>query len=346
MEKKYIYLISGILVLSLIGFYYTSNNSGPTSGKTLQNSSGPTSGNTSSKDGDLDTVKMALYANYDPVYVGQEKGFYREEGIKIDFVGALPFEQMVMAVVNGDINVASGHANRVINGITNGAKIKAIAAASKTIPGYPHMTLFVLEKSNIKSAKDLIGKKVAIWGFGGCSEFMMYEYMRQKVGVSNPKESIELVSMPDAQQEQALKSGLVDAVFIHAPYSKKLTNTGGVTKLFDDNDLEKSLGLAPYFVSDDFIEKHPDVVKRFVKATAKSLDWSNEHREEAYQITALRLDMDVKDMEGFYSPEHGLIIDSEVQNWISTLTNYGLVKDGQIKTSDIYTNEFNPYFKN
>lgn len=334
MEKKYKYLISGIVILALIGFYYTFNSSGPTSGKT------------SPKDGDLYTIKMALYANYDPVYVGSEKGFYREEGIKIDFVGALPFEQMVMAVVNGDINVANGHANRVINGITNGAKIKAIAAASKTIPGYPHMTLFVLEKSNISSAKDLIGKKVAIWGFGGCSEFMMYEYMRQKAGVSNPKESIELVSMPDAQQEQALKSGLVDAVFIHAPYSKKLSSMEGVTKLFDDNDLEKSLGLAPYFVSDDFIEKHPDVVKRFVKATAKSLDWSNEHREEAYQITASRLDMDVKDMEGYYSPEHGLIIDSEVQNWISTLTKYGLVKDGQVKTSDIYTNEFNPYFKN
>ncbi len=333
MEKNVKYLISGIVIFVLIGVYFTLN------------SSGTNPDNAASKTGELYTLKMVTSPAYDPIDVGFEKGFFKEEGLNIEFVGVLPTEQYVTATVSGDIDVGGGHANRVINAVAKGAKIKGIAGFTKTIPGYPHMTLFVLENSSIRTPQDLIGKKVAIWGFGGCSEYMMYEYMRQKAGVSNPKESIELTSMPDSQQEQALRSHLVDAVFIHAPFNKKLTNAGGVRKLFDDNDLDESLGLALYWVSNDLIKDHPDVVRRFVKATAKTLDWANEHREEAYQIEAKRLGLNAGDMEGFNSPEHALLIDSEVQNWINTLTRYGLLKEGQVKSSDIYTNEFNPYGK-
>ncbi len=332
MKKNIKYLISGVAILALIGGYFALN------------SSGTTSDNISLKDSNLYTLKMVTSPVYDPIQVGVEKGFFKEEGLNIKFVGVLPTEQYVTATVSGDIDVGGGHTNRVINAVAHGAKIKGIAGMTKTIPGYPHMSLFVLENSSIGTPQDLIGKKVAIWGFGGCSEYMMYEYMRQKAGVSNPKESIELTSLPDAQQEQALRSHLVDAVFIHAPFNKKLTNAGGIRKLFDDNDLNESLGLALYWASDDFIKNHPEVVKRFVRATAKTLDWANEHREEAYQIEAKRLGLNLADMEGPNSPEHALINDSEVQHWISTLTRYGLLKEGQIKTSDIYTNEFNPYF--
>ncbi|NJD75477.1 MAG: ABC transporter substrate-binding protein [Candidatus Methanoperedens sp.] len=333
MKNNIKYLISGIVILVLIGAYFALNSSGTNS------DIAPT------KDVELYTLKMVTSPAYDPVSVGFEKGFFKEEGLNIEFVGVLPTEQYVTATVSGDIDVGGGHANRVINAVAKGAKIKGIAGTTRTIPGYPHMSLFVLENSSIRTAQDLTGKKVAIWGFGGCSEYMMYEYMRQKAGSSIPKESIELTSMPDSQQEQALRSHQVDAVFVHAPFNKKLTNAGGVRKLFDDNDLDESLGLALYWVSEDTIKDHPDVVKRFVKTTAKTLDWANEHREEAYQIEAKRLGLDAADMEGFNSPEHALLIDTEVQNWIDTLTRYGLLKEGQVKTSDIYTNEFNPYFK-
>lgn len=280
---------------------------------------------------------------FDPVVVGDELGYFREQGIKIDYVG-LKEGDYIVSVVSGSMEVGAGHTSRVISGIAGGAKITAVAGSTKTIPGYPHMALYVPENSDIKTAKDLTGKKIAINSFNGCAEYMFYEYLREN-GISNPKESANFITMPDTQQEQALRQGLVDAVFTHPSTGKKLENRGGVRKIFDDSQLHTELGMAVYFFADKFIEEHPDVIKGFVAAIGKSQDWVDGHREEAYQIFANASGWKLQDVEGNYYREHALITDDAVQPWIDTLERYGAIKTGQVKLSDVYTNKFNPNAK-
>ena len=40
----------------------------------------------------------------------------------------------------------------------------------------------------------------------------------------------------------------------------------------------------------------------------------------------------------------GVIKDSELQIWIDWVVKDGLLKAGQVKPADLYTNAFNPYF--
>ncbi len=42
----------------------------------------------------------------------------------------------------------------------------------------------------------------------------------------------------------------------------------------------------------------------------------------------------------------GVIKDAELQIWINWLVKDGLLKPGQVKPADLYTNAFNPYFTN
>jgi hypothetical protein len=42
----------------------------------------------------------------------------------------------------------------------------------------------------------------------------------------------------------------------------------------------------------------------------------------------------------------GVIKDKELQIWIDWLVKDGLLKAGQVKPTDLYTNAFNPYFTN
>ena len=105
------------------------------------------------------------------------------------------------------------------------------------------------------------------------------------------------------------------------------------------------------FMSEKFIRENPLVVRQFVEANAKAADWAMEHPEEAKEL-ALKI-MKAKGgnpeiakyWKGFSVRKHALLADSDVQFWIDWLVKDGKLKEGHFKPADIYTNEFNPYFK-
>ncbi len=87
------------------------------------------------------------------LYVADELGFFREEGIKPEFVGVIPPAQLVAAVMAGKVDVGGAHANRTIAGINAGAKIKAVAGNTETTKDKPHMIYLTLENSPLKAPR-------------------------------------------------------------------------------------------------------------------------------------------------------------------------------------------------
>ncbi len=85
---------------------------------------------------------------------------------------------------------------------------------------------------------------------------------------------------------------------------------------------------------------------------AKAYDWSAENPEEARKVVAeiYKKIGGNPDLAKYWTPkmawEHGLMKDEDVQWWLNWFARGGIIKEGQLKPSDIYTNEFNPYFKN
>jgi ABC-type nitrate/sulfonate/bicarbonate transport system substrate-binding protein len=95
-------------------------------------------------------------------WVGEELGFFEEQGIKLNYAGLVPSGQLVASVVAGKIDVGGAHVNRTIAGISAGAKIKAVVAQSETTEEIPHHTYITRKNSPIKGPQDLVGKKVGI----------------------------------------------------------------------------------------------------------------------------------------------------------------------------------------
>src|SRR5512145_3456801 len=99
---------------------------------------------------------------FDPVYVADEKGWFAEEGLEIQWVGEVPAAQLVPAVAAGSIDFANRHTPLVLTARAGGAKLRIVAAGAQTTPDRPHMKYLVLPGSDVKGVKDLKGKKVAI----------------------------------------------------------------------------------------------------------------------------------------------------------------------------------------
>ncbi|MDR1609058.1 MAG: ABC transporter substrate-binding protein [Deltaproteobacteria bacterium] len=280
----------------------------------------------------------------DLVVVGDDLGIFQKRGLKMDFIGTVPTPQYVAAVVSGRIDVSPGsHINRTIAGISAGAKILAVAGKTESTERVPHMIGIVPKSSPIKEAKDLIGKKIGIPTIGGCNEYTPYAWLG-KNGVTDPKTKVEVIVLPEKNLEQVLRQGEIDLAMIHKVPSE-IVRQGEFKIIFSDYDVWGSDGgQTPFYFSTEFIKKEPETVRAFVASIAEIVNWANANPDETRAITAKRTNTSFDYVnERYYSP-NAIIRPETAQVWIDLLTSYGEIKPG-ITLEQIYTNEFNPYYK-
>ncbi|MBV4420235.1 ABC transporter substrate-binding protein [Clostridium tyrobutyricum] len=280
---------------------------------------------------------------YDLVYIADANGYFKEQGIKIDYVGEVPAPQIVPSVASGSIDFGLRHTPLVAMAKAQGSNLKIVAAGTQTLAKYPHMRYMVRKDSGINSIKDIAGKKVAINSFGACSEFVTREFLRsQNIDPNN----VHFVVLPDSQQEQAVDNGVIDVAIVHAPYTKKAVKNPNLKELTNDYAYKEGIsGMCPYFTSEEFAKKNPKAVKGFVAAVGKAADWSKTHENEGKEIIAKKLGIKADDVEAWNYYPHQVIQEGAVKWWIDYLEKNGKLKPGQVKVDELYTNEFNPYSK-
>lgn len=281
--------------------------------------------------------------------IAEEKGFFEEQGIKLEIVGTTTGgTESVQALTAGSTDIASSAWQPWINAINRGVKLKVIVAAFGQNAEYRGQLWIVLKNSTIKSAKDLVGKKIAVNVLGAEADYVTREYLKQN-GLSI--DQVQLIVVPWPQHEQVLKSGQVDVVAAISPFSDKILEPGEARVLFSGYDVRGETAAGGYGVREDLIKQNPEAVKKFATAIAKAYDWSAENPEDARKVVAeiYKKRGGNPELAKYWKPnrawEHGLIKDEDIQWWIDALVSDKIIKEGQIKPSDVYTNEFNSYFK-
>ncbi|MGD0152812.1 MAG: ABC transporter substrate-binding protein [Thermacetogeniaceae bacterium] len=278
----------------------------------------------------------------DPVYIADELGYFKDEGIRINFTEVLDGTDIIASVATGANDFGGNHASRFTVMVAKGYKIKAIAAGWASTKDNPVLAWLVRDDSPIKTPQNLIGKKVATM------HVRLYPWLELLAKYNILQDTFNTVCIPYEKQEQALRSGQVDAIFLIKPFLQKALKGGGLRLLADATDgVGIEAGWPQQFVNTDFLKNHPDIVKKFVTAYARAVDWTRAHPKEAGQIFAKRLGAP-PEYSDYYTaayPEHALIDEKNAQLYLDLAIKYGDVNKGQITTSDIYTNEYNPYYQ-
>ncbi len=141
--------------------------------------------------------------------VGIEKGWFKEEGVDVQF-------EWFDYVASMDA-FAAGQLDAV--GMTNGDTLVTASTGAKGIMflmnDYSNGNDMIIGKAGIKSVKDLKGKKVGVEvGFVG---HLLLINALEKVGLS--EKDVELVNVPTNETPQVLASGDVDAIVAWQPSS-------------------------------------------------------------------------------------------------------------------------------
>ncbi len=312
--------------------------------------------NTNSSTAKAETNTVKANVNKDcagtPWFVGQQKGFFNDSGIKFIDGGHLDWSLQPAALTSGQTSVWSGHPNTLINLIQGGAKVKGVMLdgaeplngnAPENL-GKNHMHWLVLDNSPLKTPADIKAfnaknnrkVKIAVGATGICADLETNAWLRKN---NLSKDDIEYVILSDPLQEAALRNGEIDVATLHPPFFTAAEQHGGVRIYFTSTDaFGTDAGTGLLVFSEDFIKNNPDTVRKFTKAFHQALVWSNENRAEAGEITAKEIGLE-KSTVHYYSYT-GRITDEKLQVWIDAMVADGLLKPGEIKPSDLYTTQF------
>jgi ABC-type nitrate/sulfonate/bicarbonate transport system substrate-binding protein len=281
-----------------------------------------------------------------PWVVGVQKGFFNNSGVHFEDIGEIAATQRNNAFVSGQIDVLDADPNDLINLRLAGVPVIAVAQSGDEPKdgniSETHMHWLVLENSAIKSISDLTAAKlghkpkIAVTALGICADTQNNKWFKDN-GIS--KDDFEYVVIPDPQQEQALRQGLIDVAILHPPFYTAAERHGGVRILTTSQQAFGSAGGNTLLCfTEKFIKEHPDTVRKFIKGYKTTEEWSDNNRAEAGDITAKAIGLDIA--AAHYYSSSGAVNETQLQIWIDQLVADGKLQPGQIKPSDLYTKEF------
>ncbi len=214
---------------------------------------------------------------YVPLYVAQEKGFFKDEGLDVEFVKIEIAPDMIQSIIGGTTDAGTPGSFALITFIAKGAPVSAVAYYGY---GGDRIALAAHKDSGINKITDLYGKKLAVQT--GTIGAQMWGNMVKVEKLDASK--IEVKNIRNLDLPAAIASKSVDALITWEPNPTVLEEKGLVKVVQRAGKYQKSYGAVIF--GNKFIEENPDTVRRFVKAHFRASKFIRDNPKEAAQINA------------------------------------------------------------
>ena len=277
-----------------------------------------------------------------PLYIAQQKGFYAEEGLKVELEYGYENDFVTLAA-QGAREFAAASGDQIILARSQGIPITYVM---KWYQRYP-VGLMIPDSRKIASIKELTGKRVGLPGFFGAT-YIGWKALLYKSGLDEQKVRISQIGF---NQAAAVQQNLVDAAMVYIVNEPIQLKAAGVPvrviEVSDSINLVAN-GLA---VGDQLIQSDPDLVRRMVRATLRGLIYTVSHADEAF--TASR--RAIPEITDKTAPMQRKVLDASIALWktdvyglsdrksweesVNFMQKTGLIQR-PVKVESLYTNQF------
>jgi NitT/TauT family transport system substrate-binding protein len=223
----------------------------------------------------LNEVAHSIF--YAPMYVAFEKGYFEDEGLKVNLVNGLGADKTMTALLSGDCDIGFMGAEASIYVYNEGAEDYVVNFAQLTQrAGNFLVSRDITEEFNWDNVKN----KTVIGGRAGGMPQMVFEYILKKQGI-DPKKDLTIIQNIDfGLTSQAFSSGQGDYTIEFEPAATGL-ELEGVGKVVASLGVES--GKVPYTsfsVKKSYLKKNKDVIQSFTNAVQKGIDYVATHTPE------------------------------------------------------------------
>jgi NitT/TauT family transport system substrate-binding protein len=291
-------------------------------------------------------------ADHSPIYLALKKGYYKQENIDLTVLRGSGSADSAKKIDLGQADVGISDAPTVLTAISKGANLKMVAVVYDKAGN----NVFFRKSANIKSPKDLVGKKIAVPPAD--SHRVLWPAFAALHGID--PNAVTLVNVKPEGKQAIVAANEVDGSFdLYTSYAiwEKVLGKGDVGHL-----LWADFGLPiyghTYFVNNETIKKNPKLIERFLRATHKG--WKDAKADPKASIDAMVeqvagldgatllatmpqiLDLCVTER----SAKHGLgWIEPELMQKTMDITFANNKPEKAVAVNDVFTNQFSSKVK-
>jgi NitT/TauT family transport system substrate-binding protein len=223
-----------------------------------------------------DRVRFAYPAkslNYLPITMGRDRGMFQDDGIDLQMVLVASTIQ-VTALTTGDIDF-SGAQSQVLAGAARGLPVKVVGFLTIK-PSF-----WLMAKPEIRSFSDLKGKIIGITAIGSSTDTLA-RFLLAKNGLTPDRDVALIGTGTTSNILTAMKTGTVAAGVLSPPFNAMAKQIGYRALAYFGDYVEQSLsGIG---TSDKMLRERPELVRRMLIATIKSLRFIQQRPADSVQF--------------------------------------------------------------
>jgi NitT/TauT family transport system substrate-binding protein len=223
-------------------------------------------------------IGYSVWVGYGPLFIAQEKGYFKEEGLAVELVKVEDPKARFAALAGQQLDGLVSTLDTATQYWKPETPFKAVLGLDESSGGDG-----IVGTADLNSVADLKGKQIGV-NVGSVSQFFL-EYMLQQNGMST--EDVTLVKMQQGDVPAALASNNIDAGVTWEPHLSKAVSTGG--KLIASSKETPGLIVDILILRNDILESNDQAAKGLVNAWHKAVEFAKTNPDEAATIMATGL---------------------------------------------------------
>jgi NitT/TauT family transport system substrate-binding protein len=221
---------------------------------------------------------------YLPTVLAKQLGEYDKAGLAVELVDLKGGSDALKAVLGGSADVVSGYFDHCVNLAAKKQELTSFVVYDR----YPGLVLVVSPSHNaeIKSIKDLAGKKVGVSAPGSSTDFFL-KYLLKKNGIDSSSVAVIGVGL-GATAVAAMQQGQIDAAVMLDPSVTVLQGSYPDLRILSDTRSQKDTldvfgGEYPggaLYATTAWVASHEKEAQALTNAIVNTLSWIHSHSPE------------------------------------------------------------------
>lgn len=244
---------------------------------------------------ELTLALPAMSILFSPVYVADEKGFWKSRGLDVK-IPMIAGPGAINALMSGSAQVTSASPASIYLANARGQRLQAIASTSDRIPSELVLRSDVVKRLNVAPTDGLVARVQALKGLSlgvdsinGFSHGIL-RYMASESGM-DPEKDLTVAPMQPASMTPALQARRIDGFMFTPPWpAVGIKQADAVLWIRPADELHK---IHPYasnviLVRSGWCEQNQATCEKFVAGIKEALAFIHDQPQAAYEIVRKR----------------------------------------------------------
>ena len=192
--------------------------------------------------------------------------------------------QVIESIFSNSVDIAYVGPGPVINGFlkSDGNDLKILAGAANGGAS------FVIQKnSGLELIENYSGKRVAAPQISNTQDVSLRHYLAEN-GLKSAEKGGDVFVLNIANPDiyTLFAKGDIDGAWVPEPWATMLVEELDGVRLFDENEFwpENKFSSVLLIGRSDYIEKNPEIIRKWINANEKTVQWINNHPNESKKL--------------------------------------------------------------